>query len=80
MATATKKAERRDGIPDSKLTDEDRLGIYEHMVLMRKVEEKGISLYKQGKIPDPSTTVVARRRSASARSGHSTGPMPSARR
>jgi TPP-dependent pyruvate/acetoin dehydrogenase alpha subunit len=33
------------------LTEKDRLGIYEHMLLMRKVEEKGNSLYKQGKIP-----------------------------
>lgn len=35
----------------SELTVEDRLGLFEHMLLMRKVEEKGLSLYKQGKIP-----------------------------
>jgi len=33
------------------LTDEDRLGLLRFMVLMRAVEERGLSLYKQGKIP-----------------------------
>jgi pyruvate dehydrogenase E1 component alpha subunit len=37
------------GVPA--LSAEDRLGLYEHMLLMRRVEEKGLSLYKQGKIP-----------------------------
>lgn len=33
------------------LDEEDRLGIYRHMLLMRKVEEKAVVLYKQGKVP-----------------------------
>jgi len=33
------------------LTVEDRLGLYRHMLLMRTVEERGLSLYKQGKVP-----------------------------
>ena len=51
MAVSTEAAERRAAAPRAELNDEDRLGIYEHMLLMRKVEEKGVSLYKQGKIP-----------------------------
>jgi TPP-dependent pyruvate/acetoin dehydrogenase alpha subunit len=33
------------------LSDADRLGLLRAMILMRSVEERGLSLYKQGKIP-----------------------------
>ncbi|HVV89483.1 MAG TPA: dehydrogenase E1 component subunit alpha/beta [Solirubrobacterales bacterium] len=33
------------------LADEDRIGLLRHMLLMRAVEERGLSLYKQGKVP-----------------------------
>ncbi len=33
------------------LTGEDRRGLLRHMLLMRAVEERGLSLYKQGKVP-----------------------------
>jgi len=33
------------------LTDDDRVGLLRHMLLMRAVEERGLSLYKQGKVP-----------------------------
>ncbi|HYV14785.1 MAG TPA: thiamine pyrophosphate-dependent dehydrogenase E1 component subunit alpha [Conexibacter sp.] len=33
------------------LSDEDRRGLLRHMLLMRAVEERGLSLYKQGKVP-----------------------------
>jgi pyruvate dehydrogenase E1 component alpha subunit len=33
------------------LSDEDRIGLFAHMLLMRSFEERALSLYKQGKIP-----------------------------
>jgi len=33
------------------LTDDDRRGLLRHMLLMRAVEERGLALYKQGKVP-----------------------------
>ncbi len=33
------------------LTDDDRRGLLRHMLLMRTVEEQGLSLYKQGRVP-----------------------------
>ncbi|HEU4599690.1 MAG TPA: thiamine pyrophosphate-dependent dehydrogenase E1 component subunit alpha [Solirubrobacterales bacterium] len=33
------------------LTDEDRAGLLRHLLLMRTVEERGVTLYKQGKLP-----------------------------
>jgi pyruvate dehydrogenase E1 component alpha subunit len=33
------------------LTDHDRRGLLRHMLLMRAMEERGLALYKQGKIP-----------------------------
>ncbi len=33
------------------LTDQDRAGLLHHMLLIRGVEERGLSLYKQGKVP-----------------------------
>jgi TPP-dependent pyruvate/acetoin dehydrogenase alpha subunit len=33
------------------LSDEDRVGLLRHMLLMRTVEERGNALYKQGKVP-----------------------------
>jgi pyruvate dehydrogenase E1 component alpha subunit len=50
MATQT-QPNRQGADEDPALTAEDRLGIFRDMLLMRKVEEKGLSLYKQGKIP-----------------------------
>jgi TPP-dependent pyruvate/acetoin dehydrogenase alpha subunit len=50
MATLAKR--RSSGASSAAaLTVEDRLGLFEHILLMRRVEEKGLSLYKQGKIP-----------------------------
>jgi TPP-dependent pyruvate/acetoin dehydrogenase alpha subunit len=50
MATTAERP--REGVEaDHRLTSEDRAGIFRDMLLMRKVEEKGLSLYKQGKIP-----------------------------
>jgi TPP-dependent pyruvate/acetoin dehydrogenase alpha subunit len=40
-----------DSQPDALLDDEDRAGLLRHMLLMRVIEERGLSLYKQGKIP-----------------------------
>jgi TPP-dependent pyruvate/acetoin dehydrogenase alpha subunit len=34
-----------------RLSDEDRHGLLRHMLLMRVVEERGLGLYKQGKVP-----------------------------
>jgi pyruvate dehydrogenase E1 component alpha subunit len=50
MATVAKAPKGADPEAPS-LTAEDRLGLFRHMLLMRRVEEKGLSLYKQGKIP-----------------------------
>lgn len=33
------------------LDDDDRRGLLHHMLLMRAVEERGLALYKQGKVP-----------------------------
>lgn len=33
------------------LTDDDRIGLLTNMLLMRAVEERGLAMYKQGKIP-----------------------------
>lgn len=38
-------------LADELLTDDDRLGLLRHMLLMRAVEERGLRLYKQGKVP-----------------------------
>jgi TPP-dependent pyruvate/acetoin dehydrogenase alpha subunit len=38
-------------LPHGSLTDEDCRGLLRHMLLMRAVEERGLSLYKQGKVP-----------------------------
>jgi pyruvate dehydrogenase E1 component alpha subunit len=50
MATALKSTPGT-SVAELQLTSEDRLGLFEHMLLMRAVEEKGLSLYKQGKVP-----------------------------
>jgi TPP-dependent pyruvate/acetoin dehydrogenase alpha subunit len=39
------------GEADAKLTREDRAGLFRFMVMMRTAEERGLTLYKQGKIP-----------------------------
>jgi pyruvate dehydrogenase E1 component alpha subunit len=36
---------------DELLVDADRLSLFRHMALMRAIEERGLSLYKQGRIP-----------------------------
>lgn len=38
-------------LADELLAPEDRLALMRFMLLMRKVEERGVALYKQGKIP-----------------------------
>lgn len=43
--------ESTDGLADELLTDDDRVGLLRHMLLMRTVEERGLSLYKQGRVP-----------------------------
>jgi TPP-dependent pyruvate/acetoin dehydrogenase alpha subunit len=50
MMAATTEAPSRpaDG---AVLTDDDRVGLLRHMMLMRAIEERGLKLYKQGKIP-----------------------------
>jgi pyruvate dehydrogenase E1 component alpha subunit len=50
MATATRE-EGRDVEASAALTASDRTGIFRDMLLMRRIEEKGLSLYKQGKVP-----------------------------
>lgn len=50
MATLTKSSPEETGNAPALLA-EDRLGIFRDMLLMRRVEEKGLSLYKQGKVP-----------------------------
>ncbi|HEX5145742.1 MAG TPA: thiamine pyrophosphate-dependent dehydrogenase E1 component subunit alpha [Conexibacter sp.] len=39
-----------DSVP-ALLNDDDRRGLLRHMLLMRAVEERGLALYKQGKVP-----------------------------
>lgn len=41
----------RKGIVHQLLTVDDRRGLLRHMLLMRSVEERGLALYKQGKVP-----------------------------
>jgi pyruvate dehydrogenase E1 component alpha subunit len=38
-------------LADAALSDEDRRGLLRHMLLMRTMEERGLALYKQGKVP-----------------------------
>jgi pyruvate dehydrogenase E1 component alpha subunit len=40
-----------DGGAEALLNNDDRAGLLRHMLLMRTVEERGLSLYKQGRIP-----------------------------
>ena len=47
MATMTEAAVTGEAV----LTAADRQGLFRDMLLMRRVEERGLSLYKQGKIP-----------------------------
>lgn len=48
--TGKAAARQRDRAEDL-LTDDDRVGLLTHMLLMREIEERGLGLYKQGKIP-----------------------------
>jgi TPP-dependent pyruvate/acetoin dehydrogenase alpha subunit len=50
MTTVAARSPRAPGAEPA-LEQEDRLGIFRHMLLMRAVEERGLSLYKQGKVP-----------------------------
>lgn len=47
MTTATSSA----AVTDPLLSDDDRLSLLRYMALMRAVEERGVALYKQGRIP-----------------------------
>jgi TPP-dependent pyruvate/acetoin dehydrogenase alpha subunit len=51
MVTSTEFTTTEPATEDCVLTDNDRLSLLRYMVLMRGVEERGMSLYKQGKIP-----------------------------
>jgi len=48
---ATRDADAAGQSDRSPLTDTDRAGLLEYMMLMRAVEEEGLRLYKQGKVP-----------------------------
>lgn len=47
MATATEAR----AVSNATLTAADRHGIFRDLLRMRRVEERGLSLYKQSKIP-----------------------------
>ena len=49
MAATTDAPGRR--ADEVALTDADRVGLLRHMQLMRSIEERGLKLYKQGKVP-----------------------------
>jgi pyruvate dehydrogenase E1 component alpha subunit len=52
MLNAGPKLERPDASGgEALLTEADRIGLLRHMLLMRAIEERGLKLYKQGKIP-----------------------------
>jgi pyruvate dehydrogenase E1 component alpha subunit len=54
MATATTTVSALAPNPvegDGLLTDGDRIALFRYMLLMRQVEERGLTLYKQGRIP-----------------------------
>jgi pyruvate dehydrogenase E1 component alpha subunit len=56
MATETAQSQpRRDGVPDpaapDHLTTEDRVGLLRAMLTMRGIEERAMTLYRQGKVP-----------------------------
>jgi pyruvate dehydrogenase E1 component alpha subunit len=42
---------RRNGQATPVLTEDDRRSLLSHMLLMRAIEERGNSLYRQGKVP-----------------------------
>ena len=48
IAVSRPPADVQDAAP---LTPTDRVGLLRHMLLMRAIEERGLKLYKQGKIP-----------------------------
>ena len=67
--------ERRDASP-SELTRADRENLMRFMLMMRAAEERAITLYRQGKVPEGSTTAAGRSNIRSARptcSGRATG-------
>ena len=47
--------------PSRHLTPDDRVALLRYMLLMRGIEERAMNLYRQGKVPAPSTTASARR-------------------
>ena len=51
------------------LTTEDRVGLLRAMLMMRGIEERAMTLYRQGKVPGASTTASARRRCPPGRRG-----------
>jgi TPP-dependent pyruvate/acetoin dehydrogenase alpha subunit len=51
MAATSSKARGAGVALEAELTAEDRVALARYLVLMRAVEERGLKLYKQGKIP-----------------------------
>ena len=56
-----------DAEPALALDRADRTALLRFMLLMRATEERALTLYRQGKVPAPTTTGAARRRPASGR-------------
>ncbi|MGH2957417.1 MAG: thiamine pyrophosphate-dependent dehydrogenase E1 component subunit alpha [Solirubrobacterales bacterium] len=50
-AASQSRSPERDGAPSGQLTRDDRALLLRYMLLMRLSEERGLSLYKQGKVP-----------------------------
>jgi TPP-dependent pyruvate/acetoin dehydrogenase alpha subunit len=51
MATSTARPATAEIPPVSGLTTEDRVALLRYMLLMRSIEERAMSLYRQGKVP-----------------------------
>ena len=50
-AASPSRSPERDGAPEGHLTHDDRALLLRYMLLMRRSEERGLTLYKQGKVP-----------------------------
>jgi TPP-dependent pyruvate/acetoin dehydrogenase alpha subunit len=50
-AASPSRSPERDGAPSGHLTRDDRSLLLRYMLLMRRSEERGLTLYKQGKVP-----------------------------
>ncbi|HEV2753373.1 MAG TPA: thiamine pyrophosphate-dependent dehydrogenase E1 component subunit alpha, partial [Solirubrobacteraceae bacterium] len=51
MATTTFAPPDQDGAAPAHLTRTDRVALLRHMLLMRTIEERAMTLYRQGKVP-----------------------------